>query len=59
MDPLQERLAHLALQVIGDRGFVLGGGHAIELHGMGTRPSEGIDHSAPNEAAPARLPITC
>ncbi len=25
------------------RGFVLGGGHAIEIHGMGARPSEDID----------------
>jgi hypothetical protein len=32
MDPLQERLVHIALHIIGDRGFVLGGGHAIELH---------------------------
>lgn len=39
MDELQEHLARIGLRVIAGRGFVLGGGHAIELHGMGTRPS--------------------
>jgi nucleotidyltransferase AbiEii toxin of type IV toxin-antitoxin system len=43
MDPLQHRLARVALEIAGSRGFVLGGGHAVELHGMGTRPSEDID----------------
>jgi hypothetical protein len=52
MDPLQERLARIGLQVIGRRGFVLGGGHAIELHGMGTRPSEDIDLFSPERGGP-------
>jgi hypothetical protein len=52
MDPLQERLARIGLQVIGRRGFVLGGGHAIELHGMGTRPSEDIDLFSPERGSP-------
>jgi hypothetical protein len=43
MDPLQERLTRIGLRVIGGRGFVLGGGHAVELHGMSARPSEDID----------------
>lgn len=43
MDDLQEHLARLALALISDHGFVLGGGHAVQLHGMGSRPSEDID----------------
>jgi hypothetical protein len=39
MDPLQERLARLGLEAIGDRGFALAGGHAVELHSMATRDS--------------------
>jgi hypothetical protein len=52
MDALQERLARAGLHVIGRRGFVLGGGHAIELHGMGTRPSEDIDLLTPQRGSP-------
>ena len=56
MDPLQElRLAHIALHVIGDRGFVLGGGHAIELHRMGTRPSEDIDLFSADRGSPGEV----
>jgi hypothetical protein len=43
MDAFQERLARIALDAVGDRGFVLGGGHAVELHGMSVRSSEDID----------------
>jgi hypothetical protein len=53
MDELQEHLARIGLRVIAGRGFVLGGGHAIELHGMGTRPSEDVGLSALNVAARA------
>jgi hypothetical protein len=42
MDPLQERLARLGLETIGERGFVLADGHAVELHGMASRESEDI-----------------
>jgi predicted nucleotidyltransferase component of viral defense system len=52
MDPLQERLAHVALHVIGDRGFVLGGGHAIELHHLSARPSEDIDLFSAERGSP-------
>jgi Nucleotidyl transferase AbiEii toxin, Type IV TA system len=55
MDPLQERLARIGLQVIGRRGFVLGGGHAIELHGMGDRPSEDIDLFSTERGSPATV----
>jgi predicted nucleotidyltransferase component of viral defense system len=55
MDPLQERLAHIALHIIGDRGFVLGGGHAIELHCMGTRPSEDIDLFSADRGGPGEV----
>jgi hypothetical protein len=43
MDRLQESLARIGLDVLGGRGFVLGGGHAVELHGMASRLSEDID----------------
>ncbi|MFI6367981.1 nucleotidyl transferase AbiEii/AbiGii toxin family protein [Nocardia sp. NPDC050630] len=43
MDPRQHELARIALHSVGNRGFVLGGGHAIALHGMGSRPSEDVD----------------
>jgi len=43
MDQLHERLARIGLDVLGGRGFVLGGGHAVELHGMASRPSEDIE----------------
>ena len=55
MDPLQERLARIGLQVVGRRGFVLGGGHAIELHGMGDRPSEDIDLFSAERGSPATV----
>jgi hypothetical protein len=46
MDPLEERLTHIRLQIIGDQGFVLAGGHAVELHGMAARSSEDIDSAS-------------
>jgi hypothetical protein len=55
MDPLQEHLARIGLQVIGRRGFVLGGGHAIELHAMGDRPSEDIDLFSTERGSPAAV----
>jgi hypothetical protein len=55
MDPLEERLTRIGLQVIGGRGFVLGGGHAIELHGMGDRPSEDIDLFSAERGSPAAV----
>ena len=55
MDPLQEQLARIGLQVIGRRGFVLGGGHAIELHGMGDRPSEDIDLFSAQRGSPTAV----
>jgi hypothetical protein len=55
MDDLQEQLARIGLQIIGGRGFVLGGGHAIELHGMGTRPSEDVDLFSPERGGPGMV----
>lgn len=55
MDPLQERLTRIGLEVVGGRGFVLGGGHAIGLHGMGTRPSEDIDLFSSVRGTPAAV----
>jgi hypothetical protein len=36
-------------------GFVLGGGHAIGLHGMGDRPSEDIDLFSAERGSPAAV----
>jgi hypothetical protein len=55
MDDLQQRLARIALSAIADRGFVLGGGHAVELHGMGSRPSEDIDLFSAHRGAPGEV----
>ena len=55
MDPLQERLTRVGLRVIGNRGFVLGGGHAVELHGMSARPSEDIDLFSAARGSPAAV----
>lgn len=55
MDPLQAQLARIGLQVAGARGFVLAGGHAVGLHGMGARPSEDIDLFAAERGSPAAI----
>lgn len=55
MDPLQEHLTRIGLRVIGKRGFVLGGGHAIEMHDMGARPSEEIDLFSAERGSPAAV----
>lgn len=53
MDELQEHLARIGLRLIAGRGFVLGGGHAVELNGMGTRLSEDIDLFSPERGSPS------
>jgi predicted nucleotidyltransferase component of viral defense system len=55
MDAFQERLARIALDAVGDRGFVLGGGHAVQLHGMAARPSEDIDLFSVDRGGPAAV----
>jgi hypothetical protein len=55
MDSLQERLARIGLAVASRHGFVLGGGHAVQLHGMGMRPSEDIDLFAPSRGTPEQV----
>lgn len=55
MDPFQLRLVGIALDVIGDRGFVLGGGHAVQMHGMGARPSEDIDLFSSQRGSPEQV----
>jgi len=55
MDQMQERLARIGLQVLGRRGFVLGGGHAVELHGMASRMSEDIDLFSPVRGSPGEV----
>ncbi|QKW39656.1 nucleotidyl transferase AbiEii/AbiGii toxin family protein [Actinomadura sp. NAK00032] len=55
MDRFQHWLAHIALAVVGDRGFVLGGGHAVQMHGMAARPSEDIDLFSPQRGSPEQV----
>lgn len=55
MDAFQARLARIALDAVGDRGFVLGGGHAVQLHGMAARPSEDIDLFSADRGRPAEV----
>jgi predicted nucleotidyltransferase component of viral defense system len=55
MDAFQERLARIALEAVGDRGFVLGGGHAVQLHGMAARLSEDIDLFSADRGRPAEV----
>ncbi|TDC71540.1 hypothetical protein E1200_01800 [Actinomadura sp. GC306] len=55
MDRFQFRLVGIALDVVGDRGFVLGGGHAVQMHGMGARPSEDIDLFSSRRGSPEQV----
>lgn len=43
MDTAQSTVARVALAAANGFGFVLAGGNAIGLHGIGTRPTEDID----------------
>lgn len=43
MDAAQEQLIRIGLATVRDRGFALGGGNAMTLHGIGARPSEDVD----------------
>lgn len=55
MDTFQERLARIALDAVGHRGFVLGGRNAVQLHGMAARPSEDIDLFGADRGGPAEV----
>ncbi|NVI86122.1 nucleotidyl transferase AbiEii/AbiGii toxin family protein [Actinomadura sp. BRA 177] len=55
MDRFQHRLVGIALEIVGDRGFVLGGGHAVQMHGMGARPSEDIDLFSSRRGSPEQV----
>jgi len=54
MDDLESRLARVGLKVASAYGFVLGGGHAVQFHGMGPRPSEDIDLSSSRRGPPLK-----
>ncbi len=43
MDELQDRLVRLALGVLGEHGFALAGGYALQAHGLVERMSEDVD----------------
>jgi len=55
MNEFQKWLARIALEAVGGRGFVLGGGHAIQLHGMAARPSDDIDLFKLDRGGPAEV----
>jgi Nucleotidyl transferase AbiEii toxin, Type IV TA system len=55
IDPLQERLIRVGLEVVGNRGFVLGGGHAVQVHGMSVRPSEDVDLFSSERGGPGEV----
>ncbi len=54
MDPFHARLARLALAVAAEYGFALAGGYAVQLHGLGDRPSKDVDLFTPDMGGPAR-----
>lgn len=43
MDPFHERLARIGLEAIGDHGFCLAGGYAVQAHGFLDRQSDDVD----------------
>jgi len=43
MDPDHEKAARIALSTTKDQGFALAGGHALTMHGIGSRQSKDID----------------
>ena len=43
MEELQDRLARIGLGRLGDYGFVLAGGYALQAHGLVKRMSEDVD----------------
>jgi hypothetical protein len=43
VDELQERLVRLGLASLGEYGFALAGGYALQVHGLVARVSEDID----------------
>lgn len=59
MDPFHQRLARVALARIGEYGFCLAGGYAVQAHGFLDRSSEDVDlfttsaaeHEFPNAVA--------
>ena len=43
MDELQDRLARIGLGSLGEYGFALAGGYALQAHGLVQRVSEDVD----------------
>jgi hypothetical protein len=43
MNPFHERLARVALRAVGQYGFALAGGYAVQAHGFLDRPSTDVD----------------
>ncbi|MGC4940593.1 nucleotidyl transferase AbiEii/AbiGii toxin family protein [Kribbella sp. DT2] len=43
MDPDHEQVARIGLTALQDRGYALAGGHALAMHGIGSRPSKDVD----------------
>lgn len=53
LDPFHELVARVALDVADQYGFVLGGGLALILHGVLSRPTEDIDMFGPEGSSVA------
>jgi hypothetical protein len=43
MDPDHEQVARIGLAAVRDQGYALAGGHALAMHGIGSRPSKDVD----------------
>ncbi|WP_432940987.1 nucleotidyl transferase AbiEii/AbiGii toxin family protein [Kribbella sp. CA-253562] len=43
MDPDHEQVARIGLTAVRDQGYALAGGHALAMHGIGSRPSKDVD----------------
>lgn len=55
MDPFQEDVARLALDVAARHGFALAGGNALAAHGLVDRPTEDVDLFSPEPGSPGSV----
>lgn len=55
MDPFQQRVARIGLEVAAQFGFALPGGNAVQAHGLNQRPTEDVDLFTVEDGGPARV----
>lgn len=55
IDPVQARVARLALAAAAGQGFALAGANALVAHGLLTRPTEDVDLFTPQRGGPGRV----